>query len=228
MIFDRGNTSIPRETRNDRRAVFLRVLQKLRAEFPLEERIAGASPTVREAYAEVLLHWLHKGTPPGMDVVPELHLKALAAMDAVVLDERGIGCYPFSAHDTGIRVHYSGKSVYAMCAMDALAIPRLSRAASWVAAQCVVCRCHLTCAVGENGSLENRNPEGIRVALQARAQPGGPCCNSLCAGIRFVCKDCPIPSGATDLPLPVAAALGNAFFSFQRRLLDHYTSTCIR
>lgn len=210
------------ETRSDRKAAFSSALQKLRGEFPLEERITSAAPAVRAAYAEVLLHWLRTGLPPGMDIAPEPHLKALAAMDAVVLDEHGVSCYPFSARETGIRVLYSGRSVQAMCAIDALAIPRLMHCASRVTARCAVCRCRVRCSFEANGSLAHESAEGVRVAWQPRAHAGGPCCDSLCSGIGFLCKHCAVPEGAASFTLPEAAALGNAFFAFQRRLLDHY------
>lgn len=209
------------ESRENRKAAFHGALQKLREEFPLQHRIESAPAEIRAAYAKILCHWRETGVPPQADIIPKPELEALEALDAVAFEEQGIGCYPFSARDTGIRVNYSGKNVYAMCAVDALAIPRLVRHASRVTARCAVCRCHLAFAVEAHGAVERGHAEGVRVIWQPR-QAGGACCESLCQGIRFVCRHCDMPHGVAMLSLPEAAALGHVFFAFQKRLLDHY------
>ena len=219
---------ISNESRPDRKAAVTRALQKLRDEFPLQARIEGAQPMVRAAYAGILGHWICEAAPPGAGIEPQAELDALAAMDAIVIDEQGIGCYPFSARKTEICVHFSGQSVHAMCAIDALAIPRMVRHASRITARCVVCRCHLACAVAANGSVEkeHQNPEAARVVWEPVWEPGAgggqACCIRLCAGIGFVCRHCTASSGSLTFSLPQAAAVGNAFFAFQRRLLEQY------
>jgi len=147
-------------------------------------------------------------------------------MDAIAIGEQGIGCYPFSARQTEIHVHFAGKSVHAMCAIDALAIPRMVRQAARITARCVVCRCHLACSLAANGSVEkeHQNPEAARVVWESGAGEGQACCNSLCVNINFVCRHCTTSPGALIFSLPQAAAMGNAFFSFQRRLLGHYST----
>jgi hypothetical protein len=133
------NTS--KEERENRKAAVLSALQRLRDKFPLQQRIESALPETRAAYARVLRHWADHGKAPafGTNSVPEPLLKELVAMDALVIDEYGIGCYPFSARGTGISVHYSDKTVHAMCAVDALAIPRLTQHASRITARCALC-----------------------------------------------------------------------------------------
>ena len=118
--------NISKEERENRKAAVLSALQRLRDKFPLQQRIESALPETRATYARVLRHWADHGKSPafGTNSVPEPLLKELVAMDALVIDEYGIGCYPFSARGTGISVHYSDKIVHAMCAVDALAIPR--------------------------------------------------------------------------------------------------------
>lgn len=215
---------ISNESRLELKAAVTRALQKLGDEFPLQARIEVAQPTLQAAYAGILGHWVREAAPPATGIAPQAVLDALSAMDAIVSDEQGIGCYPFSARKTGIRVHFSDRSVHAMCAIDALAIPRMVRQASRITARCVVCRCHLACAVATNGSVEkeHQNPQAARFVWEPGAGGGQACCNSLCAGIGFVCRHCTTSPGALTFSLPQAAAVGNAFFAFQRRLLDHY------
>ncbi|WP_367395185.1 organomercurial lyase [Cupriavidus sp. Agwp_2] len=208
--------------RRERKAAVLRAMQTLRAAFPLQQAMEGADLALRAAYVRALSHWTLQGMPPPRDFASNQAIQELVALDALVIDECGIGCYPFSARETGIHVHFSGHRVAAMCAIDALAIPRLVQHTSRVAARCAVCHCHLACAVAANGSVDGGNPQGVRVVWHAGAVAEGACCRVLCPGIRFVCRHCAEPPGATGLSLPEAAAVGNGFFAFQRRLLHHH------
>ncbi len=209
-------------TRHERKAAVLGAMQKLRDEFPLQKAIEAADSTLQLAYVKALAYWIGHGTPPPREFASEATIQALYALDALAMDKCGIGCYPFSARDTGIHVRFAGHGVSAMCAIDALAIPRLVQHASRVTAQCAVCRCHLACAVAANGSVEGGNPDGVRVIWRSRAVAGGARCHTVCPGIGFACRHCAEPLGATGLSLPEAAAVGNSFFAFQRRLLDHH------
>lgn len=220
--------SIQAAKREERRARFQSAMQKLTEEFPLQHRVTNASPEIQAAYVQVLRHWLEQAAPPGRDIVSAPALDALAAMDAVVVDAHGIGCYPFSARDTGIHAHIEGKSVWAMCALDALAIARLTHKASRVTARCTVCRCHLTVAVTAYGSVEQATREGVRVVRRRHGPQGGPCRENLCSAIRFLCKYCSVPSGAESFTLPEAAALANSFFAFQARLSERYLAAPAR
>lgn len=208
------------DTRRERKATVLGAMQKLRDDFPLQQVIEAAAPNLQLAYGRVLSYWTRYGAPPPKAFASDAVIQALCALDALVADECGIGCYPFSAHDTGIYVHFSGHAVSAMCAIDALAIPRLVRHASRITARCAMCGCHLVCAVVANGSVEGGNPNGLRVAWRPRLAGGGASCHTLCCGIGFLCRHCSEPSGAMTLSLPEAAAVGNSFFAFQRGLLD--------
>ncbi|ABR91914.1 organomercurial lyase [Janthinobacterium sp. Marseille] len=218
--------NISTESRLGLKAAVTCAQQKLAYAFPLQARIEDAHPTLQSTYARILGHWIHEAAPPAARIFPQAVLDALCAMDAIAIGEQGIGCYPFSARQTEIHVHFAGKSVHAMCAIDALAIPRMVRQAARITARCVVCRCHLACSLAANGSVEkeHQNPEAARVVWESGAGEGQACCNSLCVNINFVCRHCTTSPGALIFSLPQAAAMGNAFFSFQRRLLGHYST----
>ena len=189
----------------------------------MQQRIEAAPPAVRAAYAEVLRCWVREGKPPAADIARKSLLEALRALDALVLDDDGIGCYPFSARARGIHVHFvdhSRQTVDAMCALDALAIPRLSRHASQITAACVNCLCQISIDVEANGSLEHSNSCGTRVWWRRVTRNAEQSCDGLCTGIEFLCRDCALPAAALSFTLPEAAAMANAFFAFQRRLLD--------
>lgn len=198
-------------------------LHKLGEVFPLQAQFESADPALRAAYVHVLLHWVSTGSSPTRDCASLPVLCALRERDILVLDEHGIGCYPFSARDIGIDVHFAEKTTHAMCAIDALAIPSLVRHPSSITARCAICRCDLACTVAANGRAEKVDPQGMRVLWRSRGEEGQ-CCQSLCTGIEFVCGKCAAPPLAVEFTLPEAAAIGNAFFAFQKDLLDHHGS----
>jgi hypothetical protein len=134
--------------RPDPKTVVLDALARLRAAFPLEARIRAATEPVRATYAQVLTHWLH-ATPPAASAFDAAALTALLRLDALVAEEHGLGCYPFSAIDTGIRVSLPGGTVHAMCAIDALAIARLARARTRIDTTCTTCGANIAIMVEE-------------------------------------------------------------------------------
>lgn len=207
------------EKERNRKRLFFEVLQKLTDAHPLQQQIESASQEVRAAYAKVLRHWVRYGAPPPMDIAAEPLLMALASMDALVIDKHGIGCYPFSARDTGISAHYSGKTVQTMCAVGGLGIARLAQCTTNVMGCCVVCVEPLACAIGANGELAHGEAKRAGVIWQTTGLGTGPCCDSLCPGIRFICEHCAAPDDAVYLTLPEATALANALLKYRRRLL---------
>jgi len=196
-------------------------LTRLRALFPLEERLQQAPTPVRAVYAQVLAHWL-RATPPSAASFDADALTALMKLDAVVPEEHGLGCYPFSALDTGIRVSLPGGMVNAMCAIDALAIARLARARTHISAACTTCAATIAFHVEENGSLDHDQVEMARVVWQHAVNTRASCSQGLCRHIRFLCRACPEPETGEQFSLPQAAAIGNAFFRFQSALLAEH------
>jgi hypothetical protein len=193
-------------------------LARLRALFPLEQRIHSAPPPVRAAYAQILAHWL-RATPPSAPAFNADTLATLVRLDAVVQEEQELGCYPFSSADTGIRVSLPDGTVNAMCAIDALAIARLARAGTRIDATCTNCAATIALHVEENGGLDHDQAEMARVIWQHAGTTHISCSQGLCRRIRFLCRTCPQPETSGCFTLPQAAAIGNAFFRFQSALL---------
>ena len=197
-------------------------LERLRDDFPLEQRLQKAPEAVRATYVEVLGHWRRTGRPPGADALDGTALEQLAALDAVAHQAHGLGCYPYSAAPAGITVAATGDGpVTAMCAIDALAIPMLSGARSRINAACSHCSQAVALESGPGGVA---NTDSIAVHYRPRRAGGNPCCNSLCDGITFVCAGC-APAGHPDyLGLAEADTVARQFFAFQRVWLDASTA----
>lgn len=204
--------------RTDARNRVLDGLARLRAAFPLEQRILEAAPAVRAAYAQILCRWQQAAPFPNTEINDAL-LAELIQRDAVVLQELGLGCYPFSSNDTGIHVTLPAGTVHAMCAIDALAIARLTRTRTRIESSCTTCGAAITCYVEENGGLDHDQVDLARVVWQPAAGPATSCSRGLCRQLRFQCPACPVPHASDCFTLPQATAIGNAFFRFQTALL---------
>lgn len=204
--------------RADARSAVVEALARLRRLFPLAERLQSVAPEVRTAYAYVLQQWM-RAFPPQASLIDRAALDELLRLDAVVQETHGLGCYPFSARDTGIVVTLAAGTVNAMCAIDALAVARIAGTAVQIHATCETCGTPLSCRVEENGGLDHDQTDRARVFWQSACSTHGACSQSLCRNIRFLCAACTPPGAGDVYTLPQATAIGNAFFGFQQTLL---------
>jgi hypothetical protein len=210
-------TTVPQDP-TDARSRVLDGLARLRAAFPLEQRLLESKPAVRIAYAQLLSHWRLAVCPPD-DAIDDALLTELIQLDAVVPQEHGLGCYPFSSNDTGIRVTLPAGTVYAMCAIDALAMARLTRTRTRIESTCTTCGAAIACHVEENGGLDHDQVDLARVLWQSTAGTATSCSRGLCRQLRFLCPACRVPHASDCFTLPQATAIGNAFFRFQTAVL---------
>lgn len=199
------------------KAQVLLALDTLQSLFPLEKRINQATPAQRQTYTSILTTWT-EGRIPAASLGARHTVQELARLDALVVSTEGIGCYPFSAGASPIQVAFRGVSVYAMCAIDALAMARLVAAEILITSSCQVCGTPLACQVAANGALAHELEQAPRVIWQSEAYGSKHCNQTLCRHILFLCARCAAPAEARVYTLAQAAALGNAFFGFQRSL----------
>lgn len=218
FLFRPDMTAAHSHHRSNAKSQVLEGLARLRTEFPLEQRVREASLDTRKAYARLLDRWLSALPPIGSDIDTIL-LERLIQMDAVVPEEHGLGCYPFSSRDTSIHVILSGGTVSAMCAFDALAIARLARTRTRIQSLCVACATRITIQNEENGGLDHDQVEVARVVWMSAEPTPSASSQGLCRHIRFLCPNCAVPVAGDVYTLPQAAAIANAFFRFQPTLL---------
>jgi len=219
-----GMTAPPVTDRQSLRMAVLDGLARLRTEFPLETRLQQALPELRQVYGQILAQWLQAMVPQTATFDTTV-LQALQQLDAVTVGPEGIGCYPFSAQSTEITVQMPRGAVQAMCAIDALAIARLANATTRIVSDCVSCATPLTLRVETNGGLDHDQADLAHVVWRHATEHHASCSRGLCRGIRFLCTRCAPPDSGTCLSLPQAAAIGNAFFAFQRALLPAGSGT---
>ncbi|MFU8858698.1 MAG: organomercurial lyase [Deferrisomatales bacterium] len=103
-------------------------LQRLQEILPLAERRGRLAAPVAAAHREILRTFAERGRlPTAREVAAAAGAGALAELarnDLVVLGADGeiTGAYPMTTAETPHRVRVNGHALYAMCALDALAV----------------------------------------------------------------------------------------------------------
>lgn len=197
----------------------LAALMGLHRAFPLERRIQKeACEATRETYLAVLSHWMRTGAAPSLDGFDREAIDELIALDALHVTDGRIGGAPFSVGVTDIQVHFPHETLYALSALDALAMSRSLGMAGTIETACAMSGEPVRIAVTENGELRAEDADSARVAFQKVAETVTRYALDLAPGIRFVLPHHAGPLRQT-LPLPEAVAVANAFYAFQRKLL---------
>ncbi|TCV89542.1 organomercurial lyase [Sulfurirhabdus autotrophica] len=192
-------------------------VKRLRREFPLQDRIESIEVRTTNTYTSVLNSWIKDGVAPLPDAIPPDDLETLLTLDAVVMTNSGIGCYPFSAAKTSISANYREHQIYAMNAIDALAIPLLTGTEVVIKSRCSRCALSLTIKSDSLGQIKEATPSDTQVEYRQISANHTSCCNDLCPGITFICGSCAeITINQNDLiTLKEASVVGRAFYHFQ-------------
>ena len=119
-------------------------------------------------------------------------LLRLRERDMVVLDAQAEtieGAYPFTERDTGHRLTIDGRTVNAMCAIDALGVGDMCGSDIEIESRCRACDAPIRITIRERGrALEAVQPETAVVWLGLRYE-GGCAARSLCTVTSFFCAD---------------------------------------
>lgn len=198
----------------------LAALMGLHRAYPLERRINDeACDDTRETYLAVLLRWLQTGAAPVTEGFDREALDELAALDAIFIVDGQIGCPPFNVAQTDIQVHFPHETLHALSALDALALPRLLQAPATIETRCAMSGEPISLTLTQNGELHPEAMETALVAFQKVASQVIRYTFDLAPGIRFV-----LPQHSDGLrqtlTLGEASAVANAFYSFQRKLIQ--------
>lgn len=200
----------------------LQALMALHRAWPVERRIRKeACDSTRETYLAVLTRWAQTASAPapvGFDVE---ELDELLALDALFLteDEQAIGVAPFCPVPTDIVVRFPHEDLYALSALDALALPRILNTAGVIETRCPVSGQPISLQLDAQGNPMQGESDKAVVVLRKTSDEVHHYSLDLAPGIRFV-----HPSAAMRfaqyLSLAEAIAVANAFYGFQRKLLN--------
>lgn len=157
---------------------------------------ATASPenTVREAVLRRLLRG-EPVDPPSLAAeirfsTPAVAqaLAALSASGAIYLADGAVtAAYPLSAVPTEHRVRLDGATVYACCAIDALAVPAMANRAGTITSPCAHCSTGFTVALREDRVLSSEPESPVVFHVGRDCCEAGPAVLTRCPHINFFC-----------------------------------------
>jgi hypothetical protein len=200
----------------------LHALMALHRAWPLEKRIRQeACDSSRETYLAVLNRWMRTASAPAPAGLNAESLDELLALDAIFLteDEQAIGAAPFCPVATDITVRFPHEDLYALSALDALALPRIVGSAGVIETRCPVSGHPISIQLDAQGNPMQDELDKAVVVLQKSSDHVQRYVLDLAPGIRFL-----HPSAAGEFPqrlsLAEAIAVAHAFYGFQRKLLN--------
>ncbi len=198
----------------------LAALKGLHRAFPIEERLkTQACDSTLETYLSILSRWIRTVSAPSPDGFDPEALDELLALDAIYLteDEQAIGLAPFCPVETDIAVRFPHETVYALSALDALALPRLLATAGVIETRCPVTNEPITLQIDAKGNPLSEDIDKASVVFLKTADQIQRYAMDVAPGIRFLH---PSMNGRFSqlLGLAEAAAVAHAFYAFQRKI----------
>lgn len=200
----------------------LAALKGLQRAFPLEQRLkTQACDSSRETFLAALTRWMQTSAAPAPTGFDAESLEELMALDALYFteDEQSLGLPPFCPVETDIAVHFPHERLYAVSAIDALALPRHLNAAGIIETHCPATGESLRIQVDAQGSPFESDLDKAIVAFRKISNEPQHYAADVAPGIRFV-----HPALAGQFPqhlsLAEAAAVAHGFYAFQRKLLQ--------
>lgn len=172
----------------------------------LQQSWYGCTPEEHRARAALLRLYAERGRAPDIeDLAKRLGsdagalrpiLESLKRRDVIVLDAEGriVGAYPFRDRETGHRVTLDGRTLNAMCAIDALGVGAMYGCDVQIQSTCRFCRASIEIATADEGrSVATLRPASAIVWSGMRYQDGC-AADSLCTLIAFFCRDAHLES----------------------------------
>jgi mercuric reductase len=137
------------------------------------------------------LPWLAKRTGLLPEEVCRI-TRRLAARDIVILDgDRGriVGAYPFTDRPSEHRVRLGGRTLRAMCAVDALGVGSMCQADVVIESRCRACKLAVRLATRRRGTALATVDPPTTTTWFGLHYAGGCAATSLCRVIAFFCSD---------------------------------------
>lgn len=204
-------------------------LTRLNSLLPLKARQERLSPALRSMHRLVLESLVTQGRPPsddelrhvsmGEDVL--ISLRHLGTEDLVVLDKSGkrpLGAYPMTSERTSHVIRIKDRSIFAMCALDAVSVAPMFDSEVRINSSCHVTQTPIVIRMRGSEILRPEPSEDVTIGIRWQ-KPTAVAAHSLCREMVFL-KDRPtaIAWQAGDnqdivlFSLPQAVQFGKAFF----------------
>ncbi len=197
-------------------------LKGLHRAYPIEQRLkTQACDSSRETYLAALTRWMQTSAAPSPAGFDAEALEELMALDALYFteDEQPLGLPPFCPVETDIAVHFPHERIFAVSAIDALALPRILNTAATIETFCPVSGQQIQIRVDAQGAPFENDQDNAMVVFRKISDEPLHYAADVAPGIRFV-----HPALASQFPqhlsLAEAAAVAHGFYAFQRKLLQ--------
>jgi mercuric reductase len=198
-----------------------RALKLLNRRLPLAQRQSALSPEFAAAHRAILRSQFQTGLVPDLQTLPQGALARLRADDLVVVSQDGnriLGAYPMTTEPTPHRLVLPGRTIHAMCAVDALSVAAIYGGEVEIESKCRVTQEPVRVKmVGTR--IVSASPEGVMVGVRWDKASDVPAAHSLCMEMVFL-RDAAVAkewSGGdseshTVLSLEEGAEFGARFF----------------
>lgn len=170
-------------------------LNRLLGLLPLAARQATLSPELRKVHQAFLRSLVDRGRPlaeaeiaalaPGHDALTAIW--TLASLDLLVLGRNGqpAGAYPVTTEMTPHQVTVNGNAIWAMCAMDALAVAPMFNTKVTVHSRCPITGVEIMVKMSGASLLEVLPGPDVKVGVWWR-DPGAVAAKNFCPGVMFL------------------------------------------
>jgi mercuric reductase len=196
-------------------------LERLSRRLPLARRQSALPPEFAAAHRAILRSLYETGRIPDPPALPEGALARLVADDLVVVARDGgrvLGAYPMTTEPTPHRLVLPGRTVQAMCAVDALAVPAMYGGEGEIESRCRVTGQPVRVKM-DGERIVSASPAGVLVGVRWDEGSCFPAAHSLCVEMVFLRDEAAARewSGGdverhTVLSLADGAAFGARFF----------------
>ena len=172
-----------------------KALNRLKSILPLKERQEKCSAPIKELHQNILRSFVTKGRILSREEIAqqidnlEEVINVLKSRDMVVFSENGepVGAYPLTMEAREHEVRVNGHQVFAMCALDALAISPMFGMNTQINSICRITGNPIT--IEQSGkTIKNQDEAGdIHFGIIWGAASDGACCaDSLCMEMMFL------------------------------------------
>jgi len=170
-------------------------VQRLSAILPLQANLASLDAGSRKIYHAIQQSYITQGRAPALAELESISAQAresvrtLSDKDMIVTNAQGeiTGAYPFTSEARQSRVELNGHTVYAMCALDALAPAAMAQCNSRVISQCTITQQAITVDLDNQKILNTDAARDVFVGINWQAACSKTSCSaSLCTEMIFL------------------------------------------
>lgn len=170
-------------------------VDRLNSQLPLKARQDLLTPTHKKLHQAILQSLARQGTPPTQDemagIVGEVQvataLHTLGAQDLVVLNTAGtevVGAYPLTTEVTPHQLSIGSRTIYAMCALDAVAVAPMFATEVMITSQCHVSGDPIQIHMRGSEVIDS-NPTEVMIGIRWK-MPSGVAAHSMCTEMVFL------------------------------------------